>query len=552
MACDETRPACRNCLTYKKGEGICDYLTSGAQPGKKAGSPNAPSFKALAPAPRTAAKQKKKQGQNRNQNQNQNQNDIEIEIENEDRDAESDADQDLVSRSSQPPADADTGLALQLAELQRSPQIALSDRAAPFLWTEGRSLSYFQHHSTKELPGYFDSEFWRVTVLAIGNSEPCVHQTLVAVGALHEAAYYDASPNPPPYVANQRIRALEEHCKAIRMFNKHLAEQCYTNLKVTLTCLVLLISYEYLQRSIRAANTHLKFALAVVSEWLENKNRVPNRTRIESPDGYYIQNQVKPMLVTLALHSRTALDPPRIPLPIISEEDRHFEALADLNHARDTLAFLLTYVFPEVLTYRDQASADTTRQWPVYLGLQKWRKCFDDLVSRNPSLAAEPRAAVLDMWHQTAEILFQVENGNSELSYDLYNDRFGELVERVERLFRESPIPRWRFSVDMGAVPVLYYVAMKCRHRRIRRRAIKLLQESPRCEAAFDSQTCAGFASEHLAIEEAGLDDIDVADEAVIPEHARVLGRVPIQRPTVEQLMTTEAGPGGPGGWVAV
>jgi len=61
------------------------------------------------------------------------------------------------------------------------------------------------------------------------------------------------------------------------------------------------------------------------------------------------------------------------------------------------------------------------------------------------------------------------------------------------------------FALDLGIVPPLFVVATKCRDRRLRREAIRLLMSSPRREGMWDSILCGRASQWIMEVEEEGM-----------------------------------------------
>ncbi|KAF9877889.1 hypothetical protein CkaCkLH20_04465 [Colletotrichum karsti] len=389
-----------------------------------------------------------------------------------------------------------------------------------------RSLSYFQYKSAAEFAGYFDEQFWSVNILQMAHAEPVVNQMLIALGARHEAFRSDGPVEDPEAIMLCR-RADHEYVKAITMFRDHVEEHKYTRLHITLTCSALCIAFDWLRGVDAEANVHLTQGLNTLSEWMSGEVSVHGGTALDSPEGHFIRKYLKPIFITMALQTRTMPNPPKIPLTLVCAEDGNFTSFETVTDARDALVFLLAYLFPWVLSYyTTNAKVNPSLQHDVHSQLLKWERCIEDLVRRNPDMDSDPRLAILKLWHISAKLLFFGENAQSERMYDAFIDCFEAQVVLVEWLNERSDIPQCRFSVDMGAVPALYYTAVKCRNPGIRRRAIELMKRWPRREAVYDSLACAALAEEIMKIEE-GLEQGNVvATEADVPGHARVKGKI--------------------------
>ncbi|KAL0931298.1 C6 zinc finger domain protein [Colletotrichum truncatum] len=399
---------------------------------------------------------------------------------------------------------------------------ALNDAAARPNTAGARALSYFQYKSAQEFAGYFDGQFWGVTVLQMGHREPCVNQLLVALGALHEGFRNEPVLRPDPDAVMLRHRANEEYTKAIRLFIQHIEEREWTSLDVTLTCAALCIAFEWLRGTAHDANHHLKESLNTMAQWLNGDAPDSNSTKIKSPQGEFIRTQLKPIFVTMALHTRTLNEPPKIPLPVIESEHIDLERFSNVHQARDSLVFLLAKSFPEAVSHYT-VDPDTASPGDIYLQLEKWGHCLDKFIAEHEGMDRDPRVAILRLWHIGAKLLYYGENGDSELFYDKFSSDFESQVDLAEWLVSESMIPRCRFSIDMGALPTLYYTAVKCRHPGTRRRAIDLMKAWPRREAVYDSLACAALAAEIVKIEEG--DDF-VTCETDVPKSSRISGKI--------------------------
>jgi hypothetical protein len=84
------------------------------------------------------------------------------------------------------------------------------------------------------------------------------------------------------------------------------------------------------------------------------------------------------------------------------------------------------------------------------------------------------------------------------------------------------------FALDLGIIPPLFVVATKCRDRKLRRDAIKLLMVSPRREGMWDSILSGRVAQWLMEIEEEGMGEyigygMGSMDGAVVEADRRVM-----------------------------
>lgn len=109
----------------------------------------------------------------------------------------------------------------------------------------------------------------------------------------------------------------------------------------------------------------------------------------------------------------------------------------------------------------------------------------------------------------------------TETAYDCYMLEFEAILSHASSIIR-APKQAFRFSLDPGLVPALYFVASKCRHAIIRRKAISLLSMVPRQEGVWDSAPVVRVLQRYIEIEEEGLGEL--TDAFDVPDCNRLSG----------------------------
>ncbi|PMD58570.1 uncharacterized protein K444DRAFT_531619 [Hyaloscypha bicolor E] len=186
--------------------------------------------------------------------------------------------------------------------------------------------------------------------------------------------------------------------------------------------------------------------------------------------------------------------------------------------------------------------------------LSQWEKAFDPLLEsrRHANVSNTERAGrdVLRMIHLMTTILFIMGFSKTEMDFDNFVPLFKEIVELAKEVVVDEELllaqercgdvnacrhkadgrpmnrphfpglalhhPGYReedgflhikasFAMDLGIVPPLFVVATKCRDRKLRREAIRLLLSSPRREGMWDSILSGRVAQWIVEIEEEGL-----------------------------------------------
>ena len=193
--------------------------------------------------------------------------------------------------------------------------------------------------------------------------------------------------------------------------------------------------------------------------------------------------------------------------------------------------------------------------------LQQWAAAFDPLLQsrRTPGISNTERAGidVLKMFQLMTTVLFLMSYSTSENDFDNFYTPFKEIVELAKEVVVDEELSlaqdrcgdlskcrhrhkatdadlgmqlpgmashgqatgyrpedsylhiKASYALDIGIVPPLFVVATKCRDRRLRREAIRLLMSSPRREGMWDSILCGKVAMWIMEVEEEGLAPFD-------------------------------------------
>ena len=210
--------------------------------------------------------------------------------------------------------------------------------------------------------------------------------------------------------------------------------------------------------------------------------------------------------------------------------------------------------------------------------LQQWATAFEPLLQgrRIPGISNTERAGidVLKMIQLMTTILFLMGYSTSEKDFDNFIPMFKEIVELAKEVVVDEelslaqarcgdfstcrhmhkatnsglgmrfpgmenhgssthrpensyPHIKASFALDLGIVPPVFVVATKCRDRKMRREAIRLLMSSPRREGMWDSILCGKVGAWIMEVEEEGLTPFDhfnpLSTTQVVGEDQRVM-----------------------------
>lgn len=191
--------------------------------------------------------------------------------------------------------------------------------------------------------------------------------------------------------------------------------------------------------------------------------------------------------------------------------------------------------------------------------LHQWGVAFQPLLEsrRSRGVTNTERAGidVLKMVHLMTTILFVMGFSTSEMDFDTFTGAFREINELAKEVVVDEELSlaaarcgdlnncrhkqrqmgerhnyypgmatigykeddsfshiKASFALDLGIVPPLFVVATKCRDRKLRREAIRLLMSSPRREGMWDSVLCGKVGRWIMEVEEEDMRPFEIWD----------------------------------------
>lgn len=271
--------------------------------------------------------------------------------------------------------------------------------------------------------------------------------------------------------------------------------------------------------------------------------------------------------------SDTSSDPTDFPIPA---------AFASTQEARTALDSLCERImrFNELLSSYHRGPNNILPRSVMCHGqgfgvqIKQWDAAFAPLLAsrRNRGVSNTERAGinVLKMLQLMSGILYQMAFSTSEMEFDNFKPQFQEIVDLASEVVLDEELvlaqakcgtqardvcrhrpqsgqpgyhfpglaghppgedyahTKASFALDLGVVPPLFVVSTKCRDRKLRREAIRLLLSSPRREGMWDSILSGRVGQWIMAIEEAGMPAWDggghtAMGEDVVPAETRVM-----------------------------
>jgi hypothetical protein len=341
-------------------------------------------------------------------------------------------------------------------------------------------------------------------VIQASYDEPAILHATIALTCAHKRNIQEEQENI----------ILQQYNKAIHNLQQRVNVKCRGSIRVTLIACLIFVCIEYMRGHYLAAASHLESGLNLLKEL------VP---RNQSSDGFIddsiietFQRIITSVKVFEAANSASSAI---WNVPFLIEPSKQLNSLLD---SRNQFDFIITRIH-ELQHQSNRAQYDQTLPNVDMINTQKnlttelsfWLSELKVIRKTVTTFYDKMAIRVLHIHHLMAEIMLatSLSLGN-ELIYDNYTSNFLSITEQVINARREvfapsseaifHPADSSHAIADMGSTAPVYYTAIKCRVRRIRVQAIRLLQDLEIKEAIWDTVIASWVAQKAMDLEEEG------------------------------------------------
>ncbi len=418
--------------------------------------------------------------------------------------------------------------------------------STPFQGTaqEKRIFHRFQIRTVPAFSGGSEAGFWHDLVLKVGQQEPVVRNAIIALGSLHEdyqirGGKYDAQLIEDP--SYREVTTL--YGKALRQLNEQLNKPTKTNAKLAIICSILFACFEVLRRNNMAAVVHYQQGMRQLMRQMNLPAADDTAVTPYSNGTYQAQHRQIPQgeldiimrvfarydiqACTFSKDSAERLDmemPHTIPTSLTLEQVR--------NQLDNLLICVYQLIKSDLRMYRYWNQSDVPRQWldrrqQAETTFSDWLNAIEVLLEKTSApVNAVERRGLLGLQLQIKVALIMLKmciDSKPETTYDMFIPDFENIVSRVERLFQSLALVDTKpldpehtdFSMELGLVHPLFFVATKCRDWNLRRRAIAQLRKAGK-EGVWEGPIMAVLAQKVMRLEEQG-----VTRGTLVPERNR-------------------------------
>ncbi|KAI8951753.1 hypothetical protein F4801DRAFT_261378 [Xylaria longipes] len=389
---------------------------------------------------------------------------------------------------------------------------------------EKEHFDWFRYRTLSKLPGSFNSDFWGTLLPQACLSERAVFKAVLALSSVHRGGCRSLRQDmgnknlAPIKPANEaEIFTLEYYLQAITHLKPYLYCRDRESFRITLIVCIVFVSIDLLRGNFNSAENHVRGGLRLIAAGIGDST---DHWIMEVLSRLYIQIHLcKP----LSSHSYTV--PFQIPSthPPLQKFSSHRFAWLELDRQLHRIFDLESQARQHQRNSNTSAPlpiAMTRVQQSVLIDLEHWSeilKASKESLLDNRSVEYQKAYIILAMYHTMATIMAHTcVHPDDESVFDAHTDCFVLLTEQAAalhsirgRALEETAPPSDGISfdtsrtvVDVGCLPQLYYAALKCRIRRVRYRAIKLMQPLVHREGFWDARIAAAVAKRAIEVEE--------------------------------------------------
>lgn len=441
----------------------------------------------------------------------------------------------------------------------QQPQLFLpSSISVPFAGTakERRIFHRFQVRTIPAFAGSSELDFWECLVLKVGQQEPVVRNAIVALATLHEdyqkrnGRYSKDLIEEPSYQ-----HALTLYGKALRQLNERLCEGNRANAKLALISSILFTCFEVLRRNNMAAIIHYQAGMRELTRQIK-ATREDEASSYESSSAItefrsIPQDELDVLLRVFARYDIQACTfaKPRAEALVINLPTHPPTEMTLAQVKRDLDNLLISvyqFVKSDLTMYRYWSANTVPTDWllrrdEAILNFEAWLGAIESFFRRNSNingnnnssttttatttilLRPQDQKSLLGLRMQVKIAIIQLKtciSSPAETSFDAFLPEFDDIVTRIEDLadtlsLREAvPLDNesTAFTMELGILHPLFFVAMKCRHAGVRRRAITALKRGGR-EGVWEGPIVALVMEWVVKIEEVGVKPGEVVPE---------------------------------------
>ncbi|PYI08345.1 hypothetical protein BO78DRAFT_428211 [Aspergillus sclerotiicarbonarius CBS 121057] len=397
---------------------------------------------------------------------------------------------------------------------------------------ERRAFSFFRSRTAHRIFGEQDVNDWVPVILQIAHVEPAVRHGITALASLHESLEPVKEltwlrQSPQDRSLSVQMLALRHYNHAIQSLRSESIDMS-SRPDITMVLCILFLCFEQFRSGDAACLVHLTAGLKLIDWW---RSRTDNYTKLKDysrPTLEFMNEKITPIIQRLRVQFSLCMDSRHswrgygvtsgLPPPAIPATYPSFDA------ARRDFDRAMNYMF-SVLENSQVPCHQKPAPSPISV-LHQWKDTLDssDLSSQATHLQGCSRR-LLELYYHVSIVIAGTYHTELETTFDESMDQFRAIVDLAEQIvidWQHAPKEySLLFSFDLGITPPMFLVASRCRHSEIRRKAVRLMLESPFYHGVWRDRYTGLCAERIVDIEEAGMESFSDGS-TYVPEHCRI------------------------------
>ena len=378
-----------------------------------------------------------------------------------------------------------------------------------------------------DMPGNFEPYFWDHIVLQFSHRYPTILQALVALSAIYEE--HDHRRGWEPMRIRSEDYALQQYSKAVKDLMHYLASE-NQDPRVALTSCLIFVWIEFMQDNLTSGFQHLNAGLKILRDL---KFGVESRIQEKDSEDIFgsLDRSFTRLRIQAAVHGAQNSK-------FTTSNTRELEVLepipasfSNIFESRNALDKELNAIFGYMRKLREadhyasisMAMFDEMRV-SHFSRLEQWQTATMMLAAELESKQDRTQISgilYLQLYHVQVITLWKTMFVGSEMAFDDYTAEFETIIVLASSLMNnpKSTLPQV-LSFDMGVIPLLFWLCLKCRILKIRRQGLELLKRAPEREGMWHRDSIVRYCEWKIKTEEQWRGDIP--EDEPLPEYARI------------------------------
>ncbi|KAJ2995080.1 hypothetical protein NUW58_g1372 [Xylaria curta] len=392
------------------------------------------------------------------------------------------------------------------------------------------AMSFFEYISIKHLNEYHPSESWRKTLMFFSQTVPAVRYASIALALIHRNYLYcDSSDRvrQPQCLKGWRLdkAPLLYYNRAIQLLLNQETSDGTEITAITLLVCYLFTCFDHLAGNSVQAMKHLRGGVELSRNI--NKATLNNNSAYDDAESSGVRTLIRQVTRQIRRLDMQAVmflvdwTPADIQETLMSRLPPSGGAFKSFDQATDHLQILIARVMRLRNTEQQLSPLGKMPPLPsslkdIVLGqLETWLSLFENMLQQGGPYDTDsqtyPIITLLRLQHTVAWTFLSSYGPGKEMEYDKFLPQFQQCVALAGDVAatheRYSGSLKATFTPEIGIVPVLYIIGVKCRHPVVRREVLSILRRQSIREAVWDSISTARVVERVIEIEEGGSEE---------------------------------------------